>query len=108
MAQTLTNTLVNEYQICLIPALFNPKRKQEIDRQIDIMVNNKMRYEAVANKLNVPWYFIAIIHCMEGSLSFNKHLHNGDSLTQRTINVPTGRPLTGEPPFEWEAVQKTL
>ena len=45
---------------------------------------------------------IAIIHCMEGSLKFDKHLHNGDSLLRRTVNIPSGRPKRGNPPFTWE------
>jgi hypothetical protein len=39
---------------------------------------------------------------MEASLVFTAHLHNGDPLTARTIHVPSGRPLTGQPPFTWE------
>jgi len=33
--------------------------------------------------------------------SFKLHLHNGDPLTARTVNVPKGRPKTGQPPFAW-------
>ncbi|MBW4643573.1 MAG: hypothetical protein KME23_11395 [Goleter apudmare HA4340-LM2] len=54
---------------------------------------NRPRYEALQQKINVPWYFIAVIHNMESSLQFTRHLHNGDSLKQRTINVPKGRPI---------------
>jgi hypothetical protein len=39
---------------------------------------------------------------MEASLNFNKHLHNGDPLTNRTVQVPAGRPKKGNPPFAWE------
>jgi lysozyme family protein len=39
---------------------------------------------------------------MECGLSFAKHLHNGDSLERRTVNVPAGRPKTGQPPFTFE------
>ena len=31
----------------------------------------------------------------------DEHLHNGDPLTARTVHVPAGRPLTGNPPFTW-------
>ncbi|MBD2211556.1 hypothetical protein H6G64_15770 [Calothrix sp. FACHB-156] len=54
---------------------------------------NRGRYEALQRKLNVPWYFIAVIHNMESSLKFTRHLHNGDSLKKRTFNVPSGRPI---------------
>jgi lysozyme family protein len=65
------------------------------------MVANKAVYEAVGTPLNIPWYFIAVIHCMEAGLDFKAHLHNGDPLTQRTVQVPKGRPLAGTPPFTW-------
>jgi hypothetical protein len=39
---------------------------------------------------------------MESSQNFKKHLHNGDPLTARTVQVPAGRPKTGNPPFTWE------
>jgi len=39
---------------------------------------------------------------MESSQSFGKHLHNGDPLTARTVQVPKGFPKTGSPPFTWE------
>jgi len=54
---------------------------------------NRGRYEALQRKLNVPWYFIGVIHNMESFLKFTRHLHNGDSLKKRTFNVPLGRPI---------------
>jgi len=65
------------------------------------IVTNRPRYEAVQTKTNVPWYIVAVIHSMEGSLNFKTHLHNGDPLTARTVHVPKGRPK-GTPPFKWE------
>lgn len=63
---------------------------------------NRARYEAVAQRIGVPWHFVAAIHSLESSASFTKHLHNGDPLTGRTVHVPAGRPPTGDPPFTWE------
>ncbi|MNR22399.1 hypothetical protein D3C85_1393480 [compost metagenome] len=54
----------------------------------------------------VPWFFIGIIHSLESNFHFGKHLHNGDPLTQRTVRVPAGRPVQGDPPFSWEASAK--
>lgn len=65
------------------------------------ITSNKERYESVGGGV-IPWQFIGVIHYREASLSFKTHLHNGDSLLRRTINVPKGRPLDGEPPFTWE------
>jgi hypothetical protein len=39
---------------------------------------------------------------MEASQNFKAHLHNGDPLTARTVQVPAGRPKKGKPPFSWE------
>jgi lysozyme family protein len=50
----------------------------------------------------MPWWFVAIVHFMEGGGKFTKHLHNGDPLTARTVNVPKGRPVMGKAPFSWE------
>lgn len=93
----------SEYQRLFDTCVINPANLPDINSVVDRIVANRSRYEAVGNKLNIPWYFISIVHCMEGSLSFNKHLHNGDPLTARTVQVPKARPKTGTPPFTWEA-----
>lgn len=65
---------------------------------------NKARYQQISARAggNIPWQFIALIHNLECGLSFNKHLHNGDPLTRRTVLVPAGRPRTGNGPFTFE------
>lgn len=66
------------------------------------IVANRARYEAVETKTGVPWWFVGVIHQMEGGLNFGTHLHNGDSLKARTKQVPAGRPKAGKAPFTWE------
>jgi lysozyme family protein len=73
-----------------------------VDARIRAIARGRPRYDQVANASGVPWYVIAIIHEMEASLKFTTHLHNGDPLTDRTFQVPAGRPPAGVPPFEWE------
>ncbi|GLI56540.1 hypothetical protein PM10SUCC1_20540 [Propionigenium maris DSM 9537] len=73
-----------------------------VERVIVNILKNQERYEKVGHRLRIPWYFIAVIHSMEGGLNFNTHLHNGDSLTRRTQHIPRGRPKSGTPPFTWE------
>jgi lysozyme family protein len=51
--------------------------------------------------IRVPWYFVGVIHGMEGGFNFGTHLHNGDPLSARTVHVPAGRPPNGNPPFGW-------
>ena len=63
------------------------------------MERGKSRYDEISKSTGVPWWAIASLHNMECSLNFGQHLHNGDSLTRRTWQVPAGRPKTGKPPF---------
>lgn len=58
-------------------------------------------YTKVEKATGVPWYLVACLHSLEGSLNFSTHLHNGDPLSARTVHVPAGRPLAGKPPFAW-------
>jgi len=73
-----------------------------VEYHVDHIAANRNRYETIEAKTNVPWYFIALVHTLEASRNFNLHLHNGDLLTARTVNVPSGRPKKGNPPFSWE------
>ena len=66
----------------------------------------KPRYDAVGAELKIPWWFIACVHLLESSFNFGTHLHNGDSLKDRTFRVPAGRPEAGDPPFTWEESAK--
>ncbi len=74
----------------------------DINATADRIVSNKERYQAVEQATKTPWYVIGLIHAMEGGCNFKTHLHNGDSLARRTVQVPAGRPKTGSPPFQWQ------
>ena len=74
----------------------------EVEEVVQRILDFQNRYAAIAAQSNVPWHVIAVIHNMECGLDFTKHLHNGDSLKRRTVNVPAGRPRTGQPPFTFE------
>ncbi len=77
-------------------------RLRSTDARVRAIATGKPRYDQVANATGVPWHVIGIIHEMEAGLNFAAHLHNGDPLTNRTVQVPAGRPPTGIPPFQWE------
>jgi lysozyme family protein len=94
------------YEKLFASCIIREAKYSEIDRITEKMVLNKARYQSVGDPLNIPWYVIAIIHCMEASLRFDTHLHNGDPLNKRTVQVPAGRPKTGNPPFTWEESAK--
>ena len=99
----LTQPLREEYDRLFDTCDIRPERARDVDRQIDRIAANQSRYTAVAGEVGIPWYVVATIHSMEASLDFTRHLHNGDPLTARTVQVPAGRPTTGAPPFTWEA-----
>lgn len=84
-------------------AEINPSKLKEVWTISDKIKANKAKYEGVATQFNngMEWWFVAVIHAMESGCKFTTHLHNGDPLTARTVQVPKGRPL-GQPPFTWE------
>jgi lysozyme family protein len=63
--------------------------------------DNREQYNRVAEEVCAPWYFVGIIHAMEASFDFRTHLHNGDPLKARTVQVPSGRPPVWNPPNDW-------
>ena len=87
-----------------ILAKIKPEKMAEVEAAAKKITQNKPRYEAVSLTLatGMPWWFVAIVHFMEGGGKFTRHLHNGDQLTARTVNVPKGRPILGKAPFSWE------
>jgi lysozyme family protein len=98
----LTPALESEYQNLFDSCIVRPERKKLVEPLVNSLLQNRNRYQAVGDQTDVPWYIIALIHNMESSQSFKKHLHNGDPLTARTVQVPAGRPTKGSPPFKWE------
>ena len=97
-----TSALGSEYENLFNACVIKPEKMTVVEGIITKLMANRARYEMLANELGIPWYVIAVIHNMEASINFNCHLHNGDSLTRRTIHVPAGRPQNGQPPFSWE------
>jgi len=102
MTIELTDTLRDEYQTLFRTCEIRAEKRLTVEQLVRDILQNEARYRNVGAPLGVPWYFIGTIHAMETSLSFNKHLHNGDPLTGRTVHVPKGRPIVGNPPFTWE------
>ncbi|MBD3305421.1 hypothetical protein GF339_03505 [candidate division KSB3 bacterium] len=98
----LTPELRVEYQSLFNTCHIRDSRIQQVEDIIDAIEQHRSRYLAVGEALGIPWYVIAVIHNMESSLDFTRHLHNGDPLTRRTVHIPRGRPVEGHPPFTWE------
>ena len=97
------NSLKAEYLDMFERCSIIPAKTQIIQGQLGKLLAGKDRYKGIASDTpGMPWYFVGIIHGMEAGYRFNGHLHNGDPLTARTVNVPAGRPPLGHPPFTWE------
>lgn len=99
---SLTDALRAEYRTLFSTCVTRPERVADVERLLDSLIRNRATYESVGTPLNIPWFFVAVIHNMESSQKFTGHLHNGDPLTARTRQVPAGRPRAGTPPFSWK------
>jgi lysozyme family protein len=98
----LTAALRSEYESLFTTCVVRDANANAVEGLVQKLVGNRPRYEAAAAASGVPWHFIAVVHNMESSQSFKGHLHNGDPLTARTVQVPRGYPKSGNPPFTWE------
>lgn len=93
------------YNALLSTMKIKPSWKPRADKNATKILKNKDIYQSIVDSFpnsNMPWYFVGIIHLLEGNCNFKTHLHNGDSLEHRTIHVPAGRPVEGTPPFSFE------
>lgn len=87
------------YAFCKI----RPERAGEVAWHRNKLMQYRPRYEVVEAKTGVPWWFIGVAHALEASFNFFGHLHNGDSLSARTVQVPKNRPAVWNPPNDWES-----
>ena len=97
-----TAALAKQYSDLFNRCKIASDKMAEVEEVVQRILKYQNRYASIAAQSNVPWYVIAVIHNMECGLDFTKHLHNGDALKRRTVNVPAGRPKTGKPPFTFE------
>ena len=97
----LTQALTAEYQHLFDTCSIQPQHQAAVERLARQLTQQQPRYAAVAQLTDIPWPVIAVIHALEASQRFDRHLHNGDPLHSRTVHVPKHRPLT-RPPFTWE------
>ncbi len=85
-----------------------PEHQSTVDWYVSKLTSAKYRaaYEKLEDDICVPWYFIGVIHALEASFNFEAHLHNGDPLSKRTVQVPAGRPEKWLPPSDWQSSAK--
>lgn len=97
------NDLEDEYSHLWSTMEIRAERIGAVTSARDRIKAREAKYREVTNRIGVPWIVVGIIHSLESNCNDNTHLHNGDPLTARTVQKPSGRPLTGSPPFEWVA-----
>jgi lysozyme family protein len=102
MAKISFEALKSEYADLWASMEIRGSKAADINATAGKILEKKTRYKAVEAVTNVPWYVVGIIHAMESGCNFATHLHNGDSLSRRTWQVPAGRPRAGSPPFQWK------
>jgi lysozyme family protein len=96
-----TAAVRNDYRRLFHSAKVRTERQAVVHEIVHSLVANKDRYKKAGDPVGVPWWIVAVIHELEASRNFHRHLHNGDPLTHKTVHVPKGRP-PGNPPFKWE------
>jgi lysozyme family protein len=96
---SLSDTYAAQFHACSIKT----EHAAEVQAEAERIRMHRQRYAAVAAQFpGMPWWVPGILHSLECGLSFHQHLHNGDPLSARTVQVPKGRPKSGTPPFTWE------
>lgn len=98
----LNSTLANEYSTLFNTMSINENRLKSVEFKVNYFDKIKDKYIDIALATGIPWWIVCLIHHMESGNDFNRHLHNGDPLTSKTIQVPKGRPWEGDPPFTFE------
>jgi lysozyme family protein len=94
--------LTQEYAAWFEACAAQPQYQANVAYYVKRLNQGKAVYDAVGKDLGIPWAFVGVVHGMECGFNFAAHLHNGDPLTARTVNVPAGRPKSGTPPFTWK------
>lgn len=99
----LTSELKDEYLRLFDTCTILPKALPSVTSTAEAIAAEQARYASIGDPLKIPWCAVGLLHYRECGLSFQKHLHNGDPLAARTVHVPAGRPVNGQPPFAFDA-----
>jgi lysozyme family protein len=95
--------VAKEYTKLLSTCTLSAGHAGEVAWIVKMLKKYQSRYEKVGKTMDIPWWFVGITHALEASFDFNSHLHNGDPLSARTVQVPKGRPKKWNPPNDWES-----
>lgn len=89
------DTATIDYEMLFSTMVIKPDWEEKLIAAAKAIAAKQGNYELTVEKMDskMPWYFLGIVHNMECSLRFDRHLHNGDTLKYRTTHVPAGRPV---------------
>lgn len=101
-------TIKADYEKLFSTCAIRDKNRSEVAWYVTKLTDPRyqQKWVAAAQEVCAPWYFVAIIHAMEASFDFNAHLHNGDPLSEQTVQVPAKRPPKWNPPSDWVSSAK--
>ncbi len=95
----LSDTYADQFHACAVKT----EHAAEVQSEAERLRVHRQRYAAVAAHFpGMPWWVVGILHSMECGLSFHQHLHHGEPVSSRTVQVPGVRPEGNTPPFTWE------
>ena len=97
------DALREEYDKLFASCTIRDKNRSDVAWHVNKLGDERAQKQwlQVAQNVCCPWYFVAIIHSMEAGFDFRAHLHNGDPLSERTVQVPAKRPPQWNPPSDW-------
>lgn len=96
-------TLKGEYEKLFANCQIRENRRSDVGWYVSKLADERYQklWVQAAQETCAPWYFVAICHAMEASFDFRAHLHNGDPLSEKTVQVPAHRPPKWNPPSDW-------
>jgi lysozyme family protein len=98
----LTVAMEQEYNNLYQTMIIKKERLTSVVNKVDFFKSIQPKYSDIELATGIPWWIVCLIHHMESGNDFRRHLHNGDPLTAKTVQVPKNRPLEGNPPFTFE------
>lgn len=100
-ASTDFASLKPNYEALFASAKVRAEWRDTVQWYLAMVRKGRAKYEEVQAKTGTPWWFVGIVHGMEAGFRFGGHLHNGDPLTARTVQIPKNRPAVWNPPSDW-------
>jgi lysozyme family protein len=84
---------IDKYQELWDCMRIDPKKLPAVIDTAKTILKYRKQFETAVIGTKIPWYFMGIVYMREDGCKFKGHIHNGDSLRKRTVNVPAGRPI---------------